>query len=128
MPLHPCILEGLRHLAAFLLAQVAILEDPAADEKRRKAVYDKIPSDVVCDPAGLAKELEWRVERDLPKDIVEEEATLETEKLSNGKRKLLTGNKKKQKGMVMLPSVSRTWQFEPAYVETACVTRSRRCL
>jgi len=110
-----CVLEGLKYLAAFLLGQVAILEDPESEDKRRKAVYDKIPSDVIRDPAGLAKELEWRVQRELPKDSVKRNGAGDGEKAFNGSRTAQPGSKK-SRGLIMIPPVSRVWQFEPSYV------------
>lgn len=109
-------LNGLHDLAAFLLLQVTILEDPEAEDRLRKAVYDSIPTDVVRDPSGLARELAWRVERELPKqqDSVD---PVEGGTQMNGKQKPVKGGKQKlPRGMVMLPQVSRTWHFDPTYV------------
>ena len=107
---HSRILDGLHQLATFLLAQIAILEDAEADDKQRKAVYDKIPNDVVRDPSGLAKELEWRVEREMPNGTIDEETTRIDEKPSGGKSKGLVAVKKNQRGAM---PISRTWQFDP---------------
>lgn len=63
---HIVVLRGLLALADLLQAQVDILEDETAEEKRKKLAYERIPGDVIRDPAGLAKELRWRVERELP--------------------------------------------------------------
>lgn len=67
-PPNVVVLRGLMALADFLQGQVEILEDDTADEKRRKLAYERVPVDVVRDPAGLARELRWRVERELPED------------------------------------------------------------
>jgi len=61
---HARILEGLKDLSTFLISQVDILEDETQDDKERKKIWDRIPSDVV-DPAGLAVELGWRAAREL---------------------------------------------------------------
>jgi F-box/leucine-rich repeat protein 10/11 len=44
---------------------VLILEDGTIAEEERNKVYNRIPSDVVKDPSGLARELKWRVEKEL---------------------------------------------------------------
>jgi F-box/leucine-rich repeat protein 10/11 len=44
---------------------VLILEDETIAEEERNKVYNRIPSDVVKDPSGLARELKWRVEKEL---------------------------------------------------------------
>ncbi len=90
------------------------MEDPDEEDRRRKAIYDKIPSETVRDAAGLAKELEWRVERELPSGYDGEEAVAEGEGLVNVKRKASAAAKKKAKGLIMSQPVSRKWHFNPA--------------
>ncbi|ORY29669.1 hypothetical protein BCR39DRAFT_531569 [Naematelia encephala] len=123
-PPHPRILIGLAHLARFLSSQVAILEDETAEDKTRKSVYDKIPTDVVRDPAGLAKELAWRVERELAlSKTLDVDADGELEVKWNGDakeprngKKRVHGSKHKtatETGLRMLSPVSRTDNFFP---------------
>lgn len=61
--LHPRILAGLAVLADFLIRQLRIMENPTIEDKRRKAIHDKIPGDKIKDPSALARELRWRVKR-----------------------------------------------------------------
>ena len=51
-------------MADFLQSQVDILEDEKEEEKKRKGVYERVPGEVK-DPAGLVRELVWRVTREL---------------------------------------------------------------
>ncbi|OWZ77228.1 JmjC domain-containing histone demethylation protein 1 [Cryptococcus neoformans Bt85] len=64
-PPHFRVLQCLSYLANFLISQTEILENPEAEDKARKLVHDRIPGDIVKDPEGLARELKWRVEREL---------------------------------------------------------------
>ena len=107
----PRVLEGLYTLASFLVEQVTILDDPNAEEKRRKLIHDRIPSEVVRDPSGLARELLWRVQRELPHLVDNGHA----ERLMNGKKPGKNGLIKKPKDLIMLPAKprSRVWNFSP---------------
>ncbi len=62
-PVHPRILAGLAALADFLVRQLRIMENPSIEDKRRKAIHDKIPGDRIKDPSALARELRWRAKR-----------------------------------------------------------------
>lgn len=62
---HPRILHGLQLLAGFLVSQVVIIENESISEDERSKVHGRVPSDLVKDPSGLARELKWRVEREL---------------------------------------------------------------
>lgn len=63
----PCeqVLRGLRVLALFLIDQVKCMANPETEEKIRRLIYNRIPSDIT-EPLGLAHELQWRVEDELP--------------------------------------------------------------
>ncbi|ORX38273.1 hypothetical protein BD324DRAFT_620219 [Kockovaella imperatae] len=103
------VLDGLYALAQFLVDQASILEDPRAEDKRRKLIHDRIPAEIVHDPSGLARELLWRVQRELPHLDVPD-----THPRSAGAKGMPNGTKK-GKGLVMLPSKpkSRVWNFTP---------------
>jgi F-box/leucine-rich repeat protein 10/11 len=58
------VLQGLLQMADFLQTQVDILENEGEDDKKRKGVHDRVPAEVK-DPAGLVRELIWRVKREL---------------------------------------------------------------
>ncbi|KAL7422386.1 JmjC domain-containing histone demethylation protein 1 [Cryptotrichosporon argae] len=60
------VLEQLHHLARFLIAQADEIDNADVDDKRRKLVYDRVPTEMVTDYAGLGRELLWRVEREMP--------------------------------------------------------------
>jgi len=51
-------------LAEFLVGQCDIMDDPEAENKRRKLIHDRIP-DTVTDAPALARELLWRAHREL---------------------------------------------------------------
>ena len=92
-PLHQRILQGLSALADFLVDQASTLEDSTAEDKKRRTIYDRIPAEVVSDPIGLAKELQWRVRRELPTPpaaAAEEELALKGKKRGS-KRKFASG-------------------------------------
>jgi F-box/leucine-rich repeat protein 10/11 len=72
-PPHHVVLEGLVHLANFLIAQTDILENDEEEDKKRSLIFNKIPSEIVKDPSGLARELLWRVHRELRHSGVKEE-------------------------------------------------------
>lgn len=52
-------------MAKFLRGQADIFEEPTNEPKRRKMIYDRVPHEKVFDPSGLARELEWRIKREL---------------------------------------------------------------
>ncbi len=56
------------------------------DDKARKAIHDRIPSDVVKDAAGLARELRWRVKSMAGQDS-EDEATQPIPEGKRGKKR-----------------------------------------
>jgi F-box/leucine-rich repeat protein 10/11 len=80
--IHPRILSGLVALADFLISQCDILEHSEPEDKIRKLVWDRVPSDKVPDPIGLALELKWRVQRELGGGVSSE--SLKTEVKTNG--------------------------------------------
>lgn len=112
-PPHIVVLRGLISLVAFLQGQVDILEDEAAEEKRKKIAYDRIPGEVVRDPAGLVRELRWRVERELPEIrealAVKQETKVETKDVKPSVRKRTIEDR-------MTGKVSRTSDFKPRQV------------
>ncbi|KIY51157.1 Clavaminate synthase-like protein [Fistulina hepatica ATCC 64428] len=63
----PRVLDSLEALADLLVSQVRVLEKAGRNEqdervdKAAKEVKEAIPSDRIKDPAGLARELRWRV-------------------------------------------------------------------
>jgi F-box/leucine-rich repeat protein 10/11 len=63
------VLEGLVCLAKFLITQTDIIENTEEDDKKRSLVFNKIPHEVVKDPSALARELLWRVKRELGHDV-----------------------------------------------------------
>ena len=56
-------------MANFLISQTDIIENPDEEDKKRSLVFNKIPHEVVKDPSGLARELLWRVKRELGHDV-----------------------------------------------------------
>jgi F-box/leucine-rich repeat protein 10/11 len=84
--LHPRILAGLGALADFLVRQLRIMENPNIEDKRRKAIHEKIPSDRIKDPSALARELRWRVKRAAGVDS-EDEGDHQNVALSAGKKR-----------------------------------------
>ncbi|WWD19304.1 hypothetical protein CI109_103762 [Kwoniella shandongensis] len=123
-PPHFHVLKNLTYLASFLISQTDILIDNNAEDKRRKLVHDRIPAEVVKDAEGLARELKWRVERELPViGLLDEEAehrsgkegsaTLETRGKGKG-RSMLEARKENRLGKIWdKKPVSRTWKFDP---------------
>ena len=93
------------------------MEDPEADDKRRKLIYDRIPMETVKDPSGLARELLWRAQREVPHLSTADD---------NGSGHTIKSemNGKKGKGLVMLPpkSKARVWNFTPPYVVLSLVS------
>ncbi|AAW44468.2 conserved hypothetical protein [Cryptococcus deneoformans JEC21] len=123
-PPHFRVLQCLSYLANFLVSQTGILEDPEAEDKARKLVHDRIPGDIVKDPEGLAKELKWRVERELGAlGLLGEEASgVEAEEFkSNGtangsvkiKGKEVSRKRDRLSKVFDKKAISRTWDFHP---------------
>lgn len=121
-PPHQVVLEGLVHLADFLITQADIVENPDEEDKRRSFVNGKIPQEIVKDPSGLARELLWRVKRELGQEVdlkVESEPTHGTlpPGQSNGvdaKLKAENGIKGRSiRKMKIVPPKSRTSAFSP---------------
>lgn len=119
------VLEGLVHLAQFLVTQSDIIENNEEEDKKRLFVNGKIPQEIVKDPSGLARELLWRVKRELGEDV---DLKVESDKVKtslrddppehvNGgaaKSKLDNAtNARKAKKMRIIPSKSRTTAFSP---------------
>ncbi|KAK4689621.1 hypothetical protein P7C73_g484, partial [Tremellales sp. Uapishka_1] len=104
-PIHPRILDGLSKLADFLVYQTSIMEDPTIEDKRRKAIFDKIPNDFK-NPTGLIYELSRRVQREMPE--VKVEAT-EPPPLPKAKPETVS----RSHAIFGHPKTSRTWAFDP---------------
>lgn len=112
---HDRVLRGLMTLARFLIEQTDKMEDKSTEDKIRKLVWNRIP-DEVQDPAALARELLWRVERELP-DLWEDEDEVKVS--GDGKKrkgKKATNSRSASKSMQLLdkPAASRTWRFSPS--------------
>lgn len=116
------VLEGLIHLAHFLISQADIIENPDEEDKKRSFVNGKVPQEMVKDPSGLARELLWRAKRelgqgaDLNADNVSRNGSLLTGQ-SNGvevKPKVENGPKARHiKKMKTVNPKSRTSDFTP---------------
>ncbi|WVQ79596.1 hypothetical protein IAT38_001696 [Cryptococcus sp. DSM 104549] len=150
-PPHHRVLQGLLSLSNFLIAQYARLHNPTVEDKIKKLVWERIPHDVVKDAEGLARELKWRVERELGEMGLLEEGEVdggvkEEERKVNGKH--VEGRKGKGKEAAALMKkkqdrlskifdrkpVSRTWAFSPQSwslakqtpeIATSLITRPR---
>lgn len=93
----------------------------AVEEKKRKSIYDRIPHDRVKDPAGLARELKWRLEEAMGMDSDEEEGFVrkpagdhEDVRRASKKRKLASGGMSREgKGSIVFAARARTKNFEP---------------
>jgi hypothetical protein len=66
------VLNGFLVLSRFLIRETKVMENPEVDDKQRKAIHGRIPSDMTQDPAALARELRWRCERALGEDSEDE--------------------------------------------------------
>jgi hypothetical protein len=107
-------------LIGFLRAQVDILDNESGDveERRRKVVWERVPREVVDDPGGVVRELEWRVKRELRRLGIGEEKGKEEkrgevvkEEVGTGGRKgPVGGGDKKRKSVIPLP-ISRMSDF-----------------
>lgn len=86
------------------------MEDASTEEKKRNLIHGRIPSDAVKDPSGLARELKWRVERELPELVEVVQSKVET----NGHAVPAVSAKKSTRATVLpVKAKSRTWNFEP---------------
>lgn len=103
------------------------MENPEAEDKARKLVHDRIPGDIVKDPEGLARELKWRVERELralgllgeeASDVGDEE--FKSNGNANGSVKIKGKDINRKKGRLSKvfdkKAVSRTLDFHPPSV------------
>lgn len=102
-------------MADFLIGQCDIMESGDTEDKRRKLIYDRIPEKVKDAPA-LARELKWRVERELPEcernhEHMREIEYARTVKKESGKEN--TRPKKRSTPIVPSKSKSRVWNFSP---------------
>ncbi|WVN86153.1 uncharacterized protein L203_101314 [Cryptococcus depauperatus CBS 7841] len=116
-PPHYRILQGLSSLSNFLISQVDILQNPEMEDKRKNLVYNRIPHDVVKDAEGLARELCWRVEREL-KNIGLLEPDVERragDVVSSTKTKGMEAGKEGSHvaNVFKKTPLSRTWKFSP---------------
>lgn len=119
---HPVVLEGLIHLAQFLITQADIIENPDEEDKKRSFVNGKIPQEIVKDPSGLARELLWRVRRELGQetyinvDSVSTNGSLHAGQSNGVDQKPKVDNEIKgrnTKRMRVVPPKSRTSAFSP---------------
>lgn len=98
-PIASRVLVGLVALANFLVHETVMLEDPSRDSKKRKAIYDRIPKEVVTNASSLARDLQWRAKRmlqgrqDVDSDLLDPEAEAQTVDVDgkNGKKRRETG-------------------------------------
>jgi F-box/leucine-rich repeat protein 10/11 len=96
-------------LAKFLITQTDIIENADEEDKKRSLVYNKIPHEVVKDPSGLARELLWRVKRELG-DGADQVAISDAPALPISKQ---AASKPKPRKDLRNPRVSRTVDYEP---------------
>lgn len=108
------VLRGLVVLARFLIDEVNSMEDSKTEDKQRRLVWNRIPTHV-HDPAGLAHELLWRAEQELP-DVWEDEDEVKVGGAGKGKKKASGPKAPAAKSMRLLnrPTASRTWKFSPS--------------
>lgn len=121
-PPHPIVLDGLVHLAKFLITQADILENREEEDKKRSFVYGKVPQEIVKDPSGLARELLWRVRRELGEEADDVKPNIlsisangaATNGHSQAKAEPKNGAvNRKTKKMRIIPAKSRTTSFSP---------------
>jgi hypothetical protein len=110
-PPHPVVLEGLVHLANFLISQTDIIENPDEEDKKRSLVFNKIPHEIVKDPSGLARELLWRVKRELGHDV-NQTAVAEAVQPAQSTTKQAQAKPKPRKDL-RKSAISRTVNFDP---------------
>lgn len=85
------------------------------EDRLRKLVYGRIP-DLVKDAPALARELKWRVQRELPSDstsVKEEYVDTEEQDKPPAKAEQKPAVKRKLFGHPPQKGRSRTWNFEP---------------
>lgn len=105
------VLEGLVHLARFLISQTDIIENADEEDKKRSLVFNKIPHEIVKDPSGLARELLWRVKRELGHDV-DQAAVAEALQPPNT-AKQSTQSKPRPRKDPRKSATSRTVNFDP---------------
>jgi hypothetical protein len=110
-PPHPVVLEGLVHLANFLISQTDIIENPDEEDKKRSLVFNKIPHEVVKDPSGLARELLWRVKRELGHNVNQAAVAEALEPAQSTTKQ--TQTKPKPRRDLRKSANSRTVNFDP---------------
>lgn len=100
-PIPTRVLVGLGSLANFLVNETVALEDPSTDPKKRKAIYDRIPKEVVTNASSLARDLQWRVKQmlkgrpDLDANLLDDEGiaqTVDVDGKNGNKRKDVSGD------------------------------------
>lgn len=107
------VLHGLLALANFLIAQCDAMEDETTEEKRRKLIHDRIP-DKFKDGPALARELKWRIQRELPEHGHEDdEGGEDNVKRETNKERTM---KKRATAIIPVKSKSRIWNFSPSSV------------
>ena len=89
------------------------MENPETEENRRNLIHGRIPIAVVKDPSGLARELKWRIERELPDLVQTREDRWESEEPKNGQKK---GSSRPRLKTSLLPPkpTSRVRNFGPS--------------
>lgn len=118
---HDRVLHGLVALARFLINEVHTMEDPKTDDKQRKLIWNRIPTGI-RDPAGLAHELLWRAEQELP-DPWEDEEEVKVVNTGKGKKRAAAGKKATAAAgsgsmatmrLLDRPVAARSWKFSPS--------------
>ncbi|WRT68668.1 uncharacterized protein IL334_005647 [Kwoniella shivajii] len=116
---HQRVLDQLIHLTNFLLNQISILHNPDKEEKSKKLVWDRIPHEAIKDPEGLARELQWRVLRELGHDNISvasmqsSSVKEDVDGLEKEREKELKRKKGKLGKVFDKKGSSRTWMFDP---------------
>lgn len=102
-------------LAQFLIDQVNKMEDASAEDKARRLIWNRIPSEI-HDSAALAHELLWRVERELPEGWEDGDEVRITNDGKRRPRKSMPNGKVSSSSVKLLdkPPASRTWRFSPS--------------
>ncbi|KAK6910935.1 hypothetical protein I203_104970 [Kwoniella mangroviensis CBS 8507] len=132
-PLHARVLSQLIHLCDFLLNQISILHNPDKEERSKKLVWDRIPHELIKDPEALARELKWRVLRELGMDDPLKGYLPNGKKVENGhadkgyddenaNEKELKRKKSKLSRVFNKKGASRTWLFDPPKWEESITT------
>jgi hypothetical protein len=110
------ILKEFLHLSLFLNRELEVLYAPTVEEKKRKAVQDKIPMKELgatlggLDGKGLVRELRWRCEELLGVEVREDRDIKEDkeEEVKRGKkRKIGAEVDKKEETGIRFASVAR---------------------